>query len=365
MRSLSLLLTGTVVWLATLVSPSLATDFSKFGPFAVGLQRFEIPDVTGNYPLATMVWYPAAGAAPDPAATTLHTTEDAPPAATGPYPLVVLIHGLSGNSKVYGPWGELLASYGFVVFASNYDIGLFGSASGVDPRDQVSLHLLYNRPANAVRVIEFADTLTAPGGKFAGVIDTSRIGVWGHSTGGTTALQAGGAQIDLKAMDAWCAVNVADIFASETCRFVGHEQAVAARYGASGPFAGLLPPMWDSRVAAVVLAAPGGELHAFGDAGIAAAKVPMLIMVSSIDAVVKPEFNALWAYDGIGSPSRALAIFAEGGHLMFIGRRQSDAPKALTTAFFLAILKGDAAARSALMPDAVSFPGLIYRTTLQ
>ena len=62
MRSLSLLLTGTVVWLATLVSPSLATDFSKFGPFAVGLQRFEIPDVTGNYPLATMVWYPAAGA---------------------------------------------------------------------------------------------------------------------------------------------------------------------------------------------------------------------------------------------------------------------------------------------------------------
>ena len=70
-----------------------------------------------------------------------------------------------------------------------------------------------------------------------------------------------------------------------------------------------MPPISDSRVAALVLASPGGELQVFGAAGIAAVKVPTLIMVASDDGMVKPEFNALWAYDGIGSEDKALAVF--------------------------------------------------------
>ena len=285
---------------------------------------------------------------------------------------MILIHGLGGSGGFYALWGQQLASYGFVVIAGDYD---YNPQSASDPvlsrEDKVAVHLLHERPADVLQAIAYADQLTIPGGRLAGVIDTSHIGVWGHSTGGSTALQAAGAQIDFKALDAWCADRASDSWAGETCQFVGHEPPVAALYGATDAFAAPMPSLWDKRVSALVLAAPGGELHAFGDVGIASVKVPTLIMVSSADGYVKPEYNALWAYAGIGSASKALAVFADGSHTMFVDCcAKRDAPrldelKALTTAFFLDILKNDQASRAALGPEAVSFPGLTYQTTLQ
>ena len=266
-----------------------------------------------------------------------------------------MISGLSMSGDNLQRWGELLASHGFVVFASTYDH--YGSG-GIGPR------LLYRRPADVVRVISYADTLTAPGGKLAGLIDTSHIGVWGMSTGGTTALQAGGARIDFKALNEWCAANKAERY-GESCQFIGEESSTAKLYGVADPFAEPMPPISDSRVAALVLASPGGELQVFGAAGIAAVKVPTLIMVASDDGMVKPEFNALWAYDGIGSEDKALAVFDKGGHALFVGYGpQVEQAKTLTIAFFLYILKGDPAGKAAVLSDAVSFPGLSYKTTL-
>jgi hypothetical protein len=66
------------LWLVGLpvvaVTPAMATDFSEPGPFAVGLPKFAIPDVTGEHPRETRVWYPAAG----PAGRILKATADAP-----------------------------------------------------------------------------------------------------------------------------------------------------------------------------------------------------------------------------------------------------------------------------------------------
>jgi predicted dienelactone hydrolase len=349
-----LLLAGLVAFLALAVTPAGAADFSKPGPFAIGVREFTIPDATGEHLLQTYVWYPATGPAPDAAASSL-STPDAPPATAGPYPLVVLISGLSMPGGTYRRWGELLASHGFVAFASTYDH--FGGGD-------VGARLLYGRPADVLRVIGTADTLTAAGGKLAGLIDTAHIGVWGMSTGGTTALRAGGARIDFKALKTWCAAHEAEKY-GESCQFVGEESSTAKLYGVADPFAQPLPPLSDSRVAAVVLASPGGELQVFGAAGIAAVKVPTLIMVASDDAMVKPEFNALWAYDGIGGEDKALAVFDKGGHALFVGSGPHlEQAKALTIAFFLYILKGDPAGKAALLSDAVSFPGLSYQTTL-
>jgi predicted dienelactone hydrolase len=346
------LLARLVVFPALAVTPASAADFSKLGPFAIGAQEFTIPDgADEQLLLRTYVWYPATGPAPDASAPIL-STPDAPPATTGPYPLVVLISGLSVPGSTYSRWGELLASRGFVAFASTYD---YIGGGGIGPR------LLYRRPADVVRVIGYADTLTASDGKLAGLIDTSRIGVWGMSTGGTTALQAGGARIDFKALNEWCAANEAERN-GESCQFVGQEASTAKLYGVADPFAQPMPPVSDSRVAALVLAAPGGELQVFGAAGIAAVKVPTLIMVSSGDGMVKPEFNALWAYDGIASQDKALAVFDRGGHVP-VGP-QLEQERTLTIAFFLHILKGDPAGKAAVLSDAVSFPGLSYKTTL-
>src|SRR5262245_32801014 len=61
-----------------------------------------------------------------------------------------------------------------------------------------------------------------------------------------------------------------------------------------------------------------------------------LIMASSDDQMVKPEFNALWAYEGIGSEVKALAVFDKGGHALFVGfGPHFEQSRALTIAFFL------------------------------
>jgi predicted dienelactone hydrolase len=360
-------LTGLVVWFAAFAANAIAADFTKPGPLAVGVQKFSIPDVTAKHPMATTVWYPTMGPAIDPADATLKVVTDATPATGGPYPLVVVIHGASGVGAMYSTFSSQLASYGFVVAAANYD-GLLDGApeEGVSFVQRNAIGLLYNRPADVVRLIAYADTLTALGGKLEGIIDMSHIGVWGHSTGGTTVFQAGGAQIDFKGLDGWCAEHGKESTASETCQFVGAEQAVAKYYGTADPFAAPMPPIWDHRVAALVAGAPGGELHAFGDTGIATVKVPTLIMFAANDAIVFPKYNALWAYDGIGSQLKSLAAFDDGGHRMFLDERvpQFKVAAALATAFFLDILKGDAEGRAALRPDAFSFPGLTYKSTL-
>ncbi|WP_457154266.1 hypothetical protein, partial [Mesorhizobium sp. P5_C1] len=186
--------------------------------------------------------------------------------------------------------------------------------------------------------------------------------VWGHSSGGTTVFQAGGARVNFRELDAWCAVNRKDPHASDTCQFVGHEQSVATHYGVADPFAAPLPPIWDKRVAALVAGAPD-ELHAFGDTGIAEVKVPTLIMAASDDAAVLPKHNALWAYDEISSQDKALAVSwrahdvhellaasiqaGERAHHRVLSRHPQERP----------------AGRGALMPDAISFPGLSYETT--
>lgn len=345
------------------LSPSLATDFGKPGSLPVGQQSFTIPGDQGGHPLRVAIWYPAA--VPSPTESTLWGTKDAAPASTGPFPLIVLIHGLSGRGSVYSAWGVHLASYGFVVAAADYDDGLTGPLdAGVKLEDRVADWLLYARPANVVRVVAYADALTASGGKLAGVIDTHQIGVWGHSTGGSTALQAAGARIDLEELDKWCAANPEEKW-GESCQFVGHEQPVAALYGAD-PLGGPLPPVWDKRVDALALAAPGGELHVFGDTGIAAVKVPTLIMVGNADASVDPSTNALWAYDAISSKDKSLAVFDKGGHSLFLrlGDAQFEEAEALTTAFFLDILKGDSTGHAARLAGPVAIPWLAYKATL-
>lgn len=356
-----------IVWLTAFVAPANSGDFSKPGPFAVGWQAFTVDDVTGLHPLKSRVWYPAADPASDTANTPASSIKNAAPATSGPFPLVVVIHGLSGAGISYQPLGELLASYGFVVVASDYDYALMNRKPdpGVSTADMVQVRLIFQRPANVMRTIAEADAMTVPGGTLAGLIDTSRIGIFGHSTGGTTGLQAGGARIDFPELADWCAANKTERFGG-SCQFLFHESAIAAAFGAQDPLAGALPPRWDSRVAALVLAAPGDELQVFGPTGIAAVKVPALIMFSSTDDVVRPDINALWAYDGIGSKEKALAVFDAGGHNMFVNAvPQFDEAAALTTAFFLSVLKGDKAGTAALLPGAASFPGMTYKTTFQ
>lgn len=358
-------------------------DFAKPGPFSVGFQQFLLPDTAGKRPLALTVWYPAVAGPADPSPTAqsplpsaVRASKDAAPAALGTaYPLVIIAHGLMGSGSVYFLWGTHLASYGFVVMTA--DARDFGDVS-LDAQTNAAadaIVLLHDHPRDITREIGYAGTLTAPGGRLAALIDTTHVGVWGMTAGGTTALQAAGARIDFQALASWCKDKRSDYFAEESCQYVGHERAVAARYGVTDPMAAPLPPTWDRRVAALVLAAPGGQLHAFDGAGLVGVTVPVLIMAGKADTSVSPAYNALWAYGQIGSPTKALAMFDGGTQRMFRSCCGYDPTKGgpsfrdlkghLATAFLLDVLKRDPTAHQALLPGAVTVPGVEYQTTMK
>jgi predicted dienelactone hydrolase len=374
----------------TAVAPqSDAPDYAKQGLFLVGTQEFVIPDQDGKRPLPFTIWYPAL-APEEPAEATAEATRassgretvpraliDAVPALTeSPYPLLIITHGLGGQRSAYTHLAVHLASYGFVVAAAEHDDSGFDLTVPIVPvDDQITTLLLYDRPHDIMREIAYADTLTATNGTLAGLIDTEHIAILGHSTGGTTTFQAGGARVDFTALEAWCNDQGINGFTRETCQFVGHGDALATRYGVDKPQDGLFPPLWDNRVDAIVAMAPGGELHAFGDDGIAAVQVPTLILVGTADEYVSPEYNAYWAYDHISSQNKTLASFNGGSHMMFLsccgydaakgGPRFEDLKAHLTTAFLLDILKGDQTAHNALLPEAVMFADVEYKTTIQ
>lgn len=367
---------------ASAAAASQAEDFAKPGPLPVGFRQFPLADKDGRRPLSLTVWYPAtgstaAGPAPQPGVpSAVRAARNAAPANAGtPFPLVIIAHGLMGSGSVHFLWGTHLASYGFVVMTADArdfgDVSLDAQMNG----EADAIVLLHDHPADITREIAYADTLTAPGGELAAVIDTTHVGIWGYTAAGTTALQAAGARIDFQALTAWCKDKRSDYFAQESCQFVDHETAVAASYGVPDPMVGPLPPKWDQRVAALVLAAPGGQLHAFDGAGLTGVAVPTLIMAGTGDMSVSATYNALWAYGQIGSPTKALAMFNGGTTRMFRSCCGYDASKSgpnyrdlkahLTTAFLLDVLKHDPAAHHALLPGAFAIADVDYSTTIR
>ena len=362
----------TTVAVTTVVAPSgPLPDYAAPGPFAVGAHQYTIPDDGEGRPVPITMWYPAAqdgNGAPTTTAVQAAVVDALPAVAGGPLARLVISPGLGAPIGVYTPLAAHLASYGFVVVGADHG-DVFEDAGST------TTGLLYDRPHDVVREIAFADSLTAADGSLAGLIDTNHIAVLGHSSGGTTTFQVGGARVDFAALEAWCADKMSDPLAAETCQFVGQRDVLAAKYGVNASQGDALPALSDTRVDALVAMAPGGELHAVGDEGISAVKVPTLILQGTADEVVSPEFNAYWAYDHIGSTNKTLVKFDGGTHLMFIsccgydatigGPRSEDARAHLTTAFLLDVLKGDATAHSALLPGAVTFDGVEYSTTAQ
>ena len=311
--------------------------YSGDGQYKVGSKDFAVQD--GDETLNISAFYPGLNAA-------------APDTAHGPYPLVVFSPGMSTNPLMYMNWLGPIASHGFVILTStprgeNYPEFWAGAAT---------------RPLDIRRIIDYAGKLTAPGGQLAGMIDTERIGVVGHSSGGWSALMAGGAQMDL----GWCAAHpdlVANNTLSNCPQFVSHQQEIAAMLGLKSAPAGMWPPMNDPRVVAVIAASPDGDIWGAEYGGVAGVKAPTLIMAGSADIINVPELCAYPIYEHLDSTKKTLAVFEQGSHDLGWSVYR-NAITHIMTAFLLAELKGDAEAAKALLPQNVTVPGVKYETTV-
>lgn len=166
----------------------LAAVITSVSASAAGLKLLTVSADASGPAITVAVWYPSAN--------------KASPVTFGPFtvlaaqegkidghglPLVVLSHGRGGSFVVHHDTAEHLADAGFVVAALNHP-----GDTALDKSLFYDLSIYIQRPLDVKRVIDYL-TGASP---LATTIDPNRIGIYGFSRGGYTALVAIGANPD-------------------------------------------------------------------------------------------------------------------------------------------------------------------------
>ncbi len=237
-------------------------------PGAVGHASLVLVDGTrADRRLAAEVWYPAAGAASEPAvydlfagvSFTASATEEAT-AVAGPLPVVVFSHGRTGTRTSYVMLCEALAAHGYAVVAADHP--------GDRLEDWFAGAAVDDATNEAQRVDDIAHVLDAvASGRFDGLaptleLDHGRVIVIGHSYGG------------------WTAVVSA----------IEHAPAIRGAVGLQ-PFT-----------------------RSVSRDDLARAAVPVLLVAAGADATTPPALDSHPAFEVLGAPSVDLVVVAEAGH---------------------------------------------------
>ena len=259
------------------------TDPAAPGPYGVGYRTIQITDAARSRTLDVAVWYPTVpGTTGTPARYALLPTTytdskvavtDAPIISEQKLPMVIYSHGSGGLNFISSFLTEHLASEGFIVIAADHTgntaiDNFVGSTVSQDQNDM-------NRPADISAEIDGMLARNADAGDpFHGMIDPDRIGLFGHSYGGYTALATVG----------------------------GH----------STPLGTTVP---DARIKATVGLAP--YTARLTPAELAAVDVPTLMMVGTKDITTPAATNAEVAYQSISGRPVVLVEMTDAAHQSF------------------------------------------------
>lgn len=251
------------IWLAGLA----ALAWAGFAHAAtVGYETLSVP-VAGDRPIKMSIWYPsAAPEASEPLALGSQMVAHGAPVAGGGHPLIVVSHGTGGSDTDHFDTAQALARAGFVVAAVAHTGDTF------DDRSR-ALRII-ERPKHLSLAIDYMTQAW----RGHDAIDARRIGVFGFSAGGFTALAAIGGEPDMALADHHCAVHPHFYDCQMLRMFPRQPAAVAA-------------PAHDPRIRAAVIAAPALG-YAFSPSGLAGVKVPVQLWRAEWDTVLPQPFYA-------------------------------------------------------------------------
>jgi predicted dienelactone hydrolase len=252
-----------LVWLACLAPARAAPQ-----PSSVGMEQVSAA-VADDAAVAVTVWYPSTSAARVQTfgPFTLEVAVAGEP-ATGPFPLIVMSHGTGGSALGLAEIGVPLAKAGFVVAAVEH--------AGDNYRDRSRSFARANFLSRPHQISAAIDFLLSHW-RHKDAIDPARIGLFGHSAGGTTALIVGGGAFDWRNVVRYCVEYAEDWGCRQERR---QAQARTSTDGASSPVEAA-----DPRVKALVLAAPA-LAHGFAPNGLAQVRLPVQLWVAGRDNLV-------------------------------------------------------------------------------
>jgi predicted dienelactone hydrolase len=263
--------------LACLVAPSLADT---------GLM--EVPGLEGDGPVT--VFYPTdtKAVALKRGPFTLQVAQEAAP-RRGNGRLVIVSHGSGGNPWVHGNLAAALVEAGFVVAMPEHRGDNFKDRANPGPPSWK------RRPAEVSRAID----AVARDPRFAALIAADKVGVYGMSAGGHTALSLAGGRWSELGFRRHCERNIADDFPAcaglasaltggwlDSFRKWTTLSFIAWRFGDPTP-----QTHTDERVKAIVAAVPYAA--DFDMDSLAAPRVPLGLVNAGKDQWLAPRFHAL------------------------------------------------------------------------
>jgi len=263
---------------------------------SVGFQWATAPDAHGP-PLTLAIWYPSDQPARhvEFGPFNMNVAFSGTIKGTG-HPLIVMSHGTGASPLNSYNLATSLADAGFIVVAITH--------KGDNYQDQSNA---FTRSNFIDRLRHVSKTIDFMLDKWRGhaAIDPARIGLFGHSAGGTTGLIAVGGQLEWGKVVSFCRSH-ADDWGCRKSRQRGSGDAAAS--AESPPIANA-----DPRIHAAVLAAPALS-HGFAPRGLSGVSVPVELWVASNDEIAR---DATLVRSLLPSPVE-YHLVSNAGHFSFL-----------------------------------------------
>ena len=218
-------------------------------------------------------------------------------------PVIVMSHGLGSKPEDFSEVAEHLASYGYLILMPQH-IGsdtqqqrafLQGLSGEIFLTDE-----FINRPRDISYVIDELERRNDR--EFGGKLVLDRVGVFGHSFGGYTALAVAGATIDFDHLEQECALGVGRI---NTALLLQCQALDLERQDYN---------FRDERVAAVVGHNPVNR-SIFGPEGLSQIKIPVLLGAGSYDPATPFVFEQLSSFTWLTTPNKYLMLLEGQAHI--------------------------------------------------
>jgi predicted dienelactone hydrolase len=261
---------------------------------SAGFEQVMVPD-PGGAPLEVGIWYPSEAPATSQRLGLLEQTVANGGAVAGHgLPLIVMSHGTGGSFEGHYDTAIALAEAGFVVAAVTH--------TGDNYRERTQVGRLENRPRHIKVLIDYM----LASWRQHDTIDPSRIGMFGFSAGGFTALVTIGGTPDLSTVAPYCTAHPDEW----SCRMIKERNiSVSANTPA---------PDWvhDPRIAAAVIASPAVG-YAFSAKSLSAVTVPIQLWRGDSDEILPHPNYAQAVYDRLAVKPE-YHVVPNAGHFAFL-----------------------------------------------